>query len=72
MHHFHHNRLGEPAPGVEIALVTNDVPAAFKHACAHGATQVLESETKPWGQVVCYVRDLNGVLVEICSEVSSS
>jgi lactoylglutathione lyase len=71
-HSFRPNRNGEPAAGFEIALVAPDVPAAFTRACSSGATAVLEPETKPWGQVVSYVRDLNGVLVEICSAITSA
>ena len=66
---FAPNRPTGEAAGVEIALVSEDVPAAYAHAVAHGAVAKLEPATKPWGQVVSYVRDLNGVLVEICSAV---
>jgi lactoylglutathione lyase len=31
--------------------------------------QVAEPKTKPWGQTVAYVRDPDGVLVEIGSEM---
>lgn len=55
--------------GVEIALLTNDVESGFRRAIAAGATPVTEPGRKPWGQTVAYVRDLNGVLVEICSPV---
>jgi predicted enzyme related to lactoylglutathione lyase len=51
----------------EIGLVTEDVQGAFKKAVAAGATSVSEPKTKPWGQVVSYVRDCNGFLVELCS-----
>ena len=34
-----------------------------------GATLVSAPENKPWGQMVAYVRDLDGFLVEICTEV---
>lgn len=53
----------------EIGLVTPDVEAAFRAAVNAGAMAVREPETKPWGQVVAYVRDCNGFLVEICSPV---
>jgi lactoylglutathione lyase len=36
---------------------------------AAGASAVKSPETKPWGQIVGYVRDPNGFLVEICSEL---
>ena len=55
------------APAFEIALVTDDVQGAFKKAIAAGAFLVKEPTKKPWGQLVGYVRDLNGFLVEICS-----
>ncbi len=41
----------------------------FAKAVKAGATAVREPVTKPWGQVVDYVRDLNGVSVEIGSSV---
>ncbi len=60
-----------PAPGVEIALVTGDVDAAYAHALKNGATPCMAPESKPWGQTVSYVRDNNGYLVEICSPVAA-
>jgi catechol 2,3-dioxygenase-like lactoylglutathione lyase family enzyme len=55
--------------GVEIALVTLSVVEAHAKALAAGATELKEPETKPWGQVVSYVRCPDGSLVEICSPV---
>lgn len=53
--------------GVEIALTTSDVKAAFDQAIAAGARPVSQPEQKPWGQIVAYVRDNNGFLVELCT-----
>lgn len=64
-------RPGQRPPAFEVALVTDDVPAAVTKATAAGATLVRDAERKPWGQVVAYVRDLNGVLVELCSPVEA-
>ncbi len=61
------NRTSTPPAGFEIALVSDDPAAAFSKAIAAGASAVKEPERKPWGQVVGYVRDLNGCLVELCS-----
>lgn len=58
------------APAVEIGLVVNDVPTAYAHAVAAGAVAVQPPEAKPWGQIVSYVRDLHGFLIEICSAVT--
>src|SRR6185436_2037027 len=43
--------------GVEIALVTPDVPALYARAVKAGATEVSEPTAKPWGQTVAYLRD---------------
>ena len=51
----------------EIGFTVDDVGNAFQHALNAGATAVSTPKTKPWGQVVSYVRDLNGFLVEICT-----
>ena len=64
---FRENDPAQPPAGVEIALLTDDVHAAFSSALAAGSTEVAGPKTKPWGQTVAYVRDLNGVLVEIAS-----
>jgi uncharacterized glyoxalase superfamily protein PhnB len=57
----------KPAPPFELAMVTEDVDSAFTQALAAGAVEVKSPEKKPWGQIVGHVRDLNGLLVEICS-----
>jgi lactoylglutathione lyase len=57
------------APPVEIALVTDDVQAAFDKAIAAGAVVVTNPTKKPWGQIVGYVRDNNGFLVELCTPI---
>jgi lactoylglutathione lyase len=64
---FRENTLSHPPAGIEIGLVTEDVPAAFTQAIETGAVAVVEPKTKPWGQTVAYVRDLDGILIELCS-----
>ncbi len=66
---YRRNDPAEQPAGVEIGFVTDDVPAAWNAALAAGATVVSPPETKPWGQVVSYVRDPEGMLVEICTPV---
>ena len=66
---FRRNDPSEPPAGVEIALVAEDVEATFDRALEAGAVAVAEPKTKPWGQTVAYVRDPDGVLVEIGSEM---
>lgn len=59
--------LAKTSPAFEIGFVTNDVDAAFEKAVKAGAVAMSKPDKKPWGQVVSYVRDCNGFLVEICS-----
>lgn len=66
---FH--RPQETTAAVEVALVTPDVAAAFQHSVQSGASPVHPPKQKPWGQTVAYVKDLNGVLVEICSPIAA-
>lgn len=68
---FEPNRTNRKAAAAEVAFVVKDVDAAYARALSAGAATVLAPTTKPWGQVVSYVRDLNGFLVAICSEVVS-
>lgn len=53
------------AAAVQLSLSVADVPQAWARATAAGAAAVAEPVTKPWGQVVAYVRDLDGILVEL-------
>ena len=56
--------------GIELAFVTEDVPSAFEKAVASGAVPLKEPEEKPWGQVVAYVRGVDGSMIELCSPIS--
>lgn len=59
--------LNKKPAAFEIGFVTSDVKFAFEKAVNHGAQSIQKPEAKPWGQIVSYVRDCNGYLVEICS-----
>jgi lactoylglutathione lyase len=66
---FTKNRADAAPAGVEICLICDDVPAAYAAAVAAGAQIKAAPQTKPWGQVVCYVTDSNGILVEIATPI---
>ncbi len=59
-----------PPLSFEVAFTTADVPALYARALKAGATAVSEPEVKPWGQLVAYVRDKDGHLVEICTPMA--
>lgn len=58
-----------PPSAFEVAFVTEDVGAAFERAVDAGAAALSAPTQKPWGQTVAYVRDGNGVIVELCTLV---
>ncbi|KQC01734.1 VOC family protein [Pedobacter sp. Hv1] len=53
--------------GIEIGFATENVPETFDNAIKAGAIAVEKAKTKPWGQVVAYVRDPDGFLIELCT-----
>jgi lactoylglutathione lyase len=55
--------------GMEIAFATKDVKEVYNAAIKAGAIAVAPAQTKPWGQTVAYVRDIDGVLIEICTPI---
>ena len=72
-HGFSYQKINaaKVAPGIEIGFTTDDVESAFHKAINAGATVASKPAKKPWGQVVSYVRDCNGLLVEICTEITA-
>ena len=69
---FEENDLSRPPGGFEIAFVTDDVAAAYERALVAGATAVTAPTAKPWGQIVAFVRDKDGIVVELCSPSTQS
>ena len=59
-------QLGRP-PNVELALVHEDVDAAFTRALDAGCRGLSEPRDEPRGQRAAYVRDPFGTLVELAS-----
>ena len=66
---FTQSNLNEKPFGIEIGFITDDVQATLKKAIEAGAKLYAEPKEKPWGQVVSYVRYLDGFLIEICTPV---
>ncbi len=57
--------------GMEIAFVSDNIDLDFKKAIEEGAEEYVEVVSKPWGQKVGYLRDINGILIEVCSPMKS-
>ena len=67
---FIESSLANKPFGIEIGFTTDNVEETLQAALNAGATIVEKPKTKPWGQTVAYVRDLDGFLVEICTPVN--
>lgn len=59
------------APSFELAFETENVASDYQRAIEAGASSVQEPTEMPWGQVISYVSDMNGFLIEICSPVGA-
>jgi uncharacterized glyoxalase superfamily protein PhnB len=59
-------------PGCEISFTAKNVQRSLTLAVKAGAELVASPEEKPWGQTVGYVRDFNGILIEIASDMAPS
>lgn len=56
--------------GIEIGFTTDDVALTVNTAQAAGALIVETPKTKPWGQIVAYLRDPDGFLIEVCTPIN--
>ena len=57
--------------GIEMAFTTENIEVDFNKAINAGATEYQPITEKPWGQKVGYLRDLNGFLIEICTQIKN-
>lgn len=66
---FTKSSLANKPFGIEIGFTTDNVEKTVATAINAGATIVENPTTKPWGQVVAYLRDIDGFLIEICTAI---
>lgn len=62
---------GQGACEIGIVVPRERVQATFDRAVEAGCGPVRSPAEQPWGQLVSYVRDPDGHLLEICSPVGS-
>ena len=67
---FLESSLAQKPFGIEIGFTTENVAETVSSAVKSGATIVENPIEKPWGQIVAYVRDLDGFLIEICTPMN--
>lgn len=66
---FRENRADELPSGFEVAFEVEDVQEAWNIAIRAGATPYGKPTQKPWGQITGYVRDPEGLLIELGSRI---
>lgn len=64
---FTESNLANKPFGIEIGFTTENVEETIKKAKEAGAIITENPKTKPWGQTVAYLRDIDGFLIEICT-----
>lgn len=67
---FIESDLNDKPFGIELCFTTENVDETFSNAINSGAIVVEKPKTKPWGQIVAYVRDIDGFLIEICTPMN--
>ncbi len=68
---FRVSNINEKPFGIELAFTTLEVKKVMDQAIKNGAILLEECKTKPWGQEVGYIRDINGFLIEICTPIEN-
>ena len=71
-HGFQASRGEEKPFGIELAFTTSEVQKTMDRAMDEGASLLEPIVTKPWGQEVGYLRDINGFIIEICTPMNSA
>lgn len=66
---YRHNRPGQAPGGYEFGFEVEDLELAWQRALQAGATPYAPPADKPWGQRIAYVRDPNGILVELAQRL---
>ena len=53
----------------EITLVSNDIHQDLDNAISAGAKLIKAVASKPWGQQLGYLQDIDGNLIELCTPI---
>jgi lactoylglutathione lyase len=68
---FEENRISKLPAGFEIVLVTGNIEEAYQRAVNAGAAPISPPTPKPWGQIVAFLRDADGIVVELCTPAAA-
>lgn len=66
---FQENSINSKPAGFQISLTVDNVRESFDKAIAAGAVSVSEPKIMPWDFEVAFVKDTNGILIELCKQI---
>ena len=66
---FVKSNLNKKPFGIELAFTTKEVEEVLAKAINNGAHLLEKTTTKPWGQKVGCIKDLNGFIIESCTPI---
>jgi lactoylglutathione lyase len=69
---FQHPDPVAPPVSATITLTTANVAETLATALGAGATLYVAPADKPWGQTVAYLRDPNGLLIELATPMADA
>ena len=58
-----------PSPGLQISILVEDVASAYHHAIACGAQGLSPPKNMPWQFEVAFLKDPQGLIVEVCKRL---
>jgi len=61
------NRPDAPSSSAHAVLWSDDIERDWRRAVDAGAAIVSPLSAKPWGQVSGYLRDADGIVIELCT-----
>jgi lactoylglutathione lyase len=64
---FIESKIEDKPFAIELGFITDNIAETLEKATKAGAKIIEEPKQKPWGQTVCYIRDIDGFLIEICT-----
>lgn len=66
---FQENSINCKPAGFQISLSVDNVKESLEKAIAAGAILVAEPKIMPWNFEVAFVKDINGILIELCKQI---
>jgi len=67
---FQKSTISQKPFGMNLTFTTDKIDEFMSKALENGALLLAKPKTKPWGQTVGYIKDINGFIIEIGTPMS--